>query len=228
MFIDKRNLYSIFFLSGILFLVLFFSRFSFLEGLDASPTTTPETTTTPVVNGVDDTPASTTSTSNTRRSGGSTPATSTSNTTTPATSTSSNTTTPETSTSSNTTTSATSSTVPAPSNEQSSNTKLTPVNSVSTVSTETIVKISDIQTQTNNLGIIIKTDIVNLAKTGLKIIQNPSVMQALSTISDKTILTSIDTLINDGQKVYMNLNSQALQISNNLTNFTKQYQNLNL
>ena len=50
--INKRNLYPIFFLSGILILVLFFSGFSFLEGLT---TTTPvvNDTTTPVVNSVD-------------------------------------------------------------------------------------------------------------------------------------------------------------------------------
>jgi len=52
--INKRNLYPIFFLSGILILVLFFSGFSFLEGLTTTPTTTPvvKTTPTPVVNSV--------------------------------------------------------------------------------------------------------------------------------------------------------------------------------
>lgn len=34
---DKQNLYSIFFLLAILFLVLFFSRFSILEGLEETP-----------------------------------------------------------------------------------------------------------------------------------------------------------------------------------------------
>ena len=53
--INKRNLYPIFFLSGILILVLFFSGFSFMEGL------TTATTTTPVVNAVA-TPAATTTT----------------------------------------------------------------------------------------------------------------------------------------------------------------------
>ena len=58
--INKRNLYPIFFLSGILILVLFFSGFSFLEGLTTTTpvvndTTTPvvNDTTTPVVNSVD-------------------------------------------------------------------------------------------------------------------------------------------------------------------------------
>lgn len=64
--INKRNLYPIFFLSGILILVLFFSGFSFMEGLttntpvvNAVATTTPvvnaATTTTPVVNAPTDT-----------------------------------------------------------------------------------------------------------------------------------------------------------------------------
>lgn len=53
--INKRNLYPIFFLSGILILVLFFSGFSFLEsgveGLTtATPTTATPTATTPIVN----------------------------------------------------------------------------------------------------------------------------------------------------------------------------------
>ena len=55
-FINKRILYPIFFLSGILILVLFFSGFSFMEGLETTtpvvpavntPTTSTPTTPTP-------------------------------------------------------------------------------------------------------------------------------------------------------------------------------------
>lgn len=51
--INKQNLYPIFFLSAILILVLFFSGFSFQEGLTT-------TTNTPVVNAVVTTPTTTT------------------------------------------------------------------------------------------------------------------------------------------------------------------------
>ena len=67
---------------------------------------------------------------------------------------------------------------------------------------------------------------VTTANHAVQIIQNPAIKHALSTISDKTVLKEIDTLIQNGQKIYMNLTLQTMQIENNLNNFTKQYTNL--
>jgi hypothetical protein len=94
-----------------------------------------------------------------------------------------------------------------------------------TISTATIVKISDIQTQASNLRTILQNDVVNSAMTALKLLETPDLKKALSIIS-KPVRQNIENLVRNMDKIYMNLASQTIQIQDNLTNFKNQYQNL--
>jgi hypothetical protein len=238
MFIDKRNLYSILFLLGILLLVLFFSRFSYgVEGL---------TTSTPVINATPSTvipasqvvkpeeqvvkpaaqvvkPATKVVTSNI------VPATKvvTSN-IVPATKVVTSNIVPATTTTPviQATSSPTVTTDPTPTSSNTLN-NLASITETPTISTATIVKVSDIQAQVTNLRNIIQKDVVIHATDAVKLLQNnQDIKKALSLIIDKPVRKEIDILIENMNKVYMNLYLQTMQIQDNLTNFKNQYQNL--
>lgn len=217
MFIDKRNLYSILFLLGILLLVLFFSRFSYgVEGL---------TTSTPVVNA---TPSTQPAPSNVVKPAASRvvkPAAS--NVVKPAAqvvipATQTTTTTPVI----QATTSPVVTTDPTPTSANTVN-NLASVTETPTISTATIVKISDIQAQVTNLRTILQRDVIIHATDAVKLIQNsPDIQKALSLILDKPVRKEIDILLRNMDILHMNLYVQTMQINDNLTNFKNQYQNL--
>jgi len=200
MFIDKRNLYSIFFLSGILLLVLFLSRFSYgVEGL---------TTTTPVINAT----ASTVDSSTTKPAAQvmTKPAAQVV-TTTPVI---------------QATTSPTVTTDPKPTSSTTVK-NLASLIETPVISTATIVKISDIQAQVTNLRTILQKDVIMNSVDSAKLLQsNPDIQKALSLVLDKPVRNEIEILLRNFDNIYMNLYLQTVQIQDNITNFKNQYQNL--
>ena len=210
MFIDKHNIYYLFFLSGILLLVLFVSRFSFMEGLEttpvvnATPTTVESTTTTKPVSQVVTKPVSTTKPV-------SRVVTKPVSTTTPVI---------------QATSPPTVTTDPIPISSKPIN-NLASLTETPTVSTATIVKISDIQSQVTNLRNILQKDVVIQATDAVQLLQNnQDIKKALSMIIDKPVRKEIDIIIENINKIHMNLYVQTMQIQDNLTNFKNQYQNL--
>jgi len=209
MFIDKRNLYSILFLSGILLLVLFLSRFS--KGIEGLATSTP------VVNATPSTKPAPSKVVKPVASKVVTPAAQVvkpieqTTTTTPVI---------------QATTSPVVTTDPTPTSANTVN-NLASVTETPTISTATIVKISDIQAQVTNLRNILQRDVVIHATDAVKLIQtNQDIQKALSLILDKPVRKEIDILLRNIDVLHMNLYLQTMQIHENLTNFKNQYQNL--
>jgi hypothetical protein len=217
MFIDKRNLYSILFLSGILLLVLFLSRFS--KGIEGLATSTP------VVNATPSTKPAPSKVVKPVASKVVKPVAS--KVVTPAAQVvkpieQTTTTTPVI----QATTSPVVTTDPTPTSANTVN-NLASVTETPTISTATIVKISDIQAQVTNLRNILQRDVVIHATDAVKLIQtNQDIQKALSLILDKPVRKEIDILLRNIDVLHMNLYLQTMQIHENLTNFKNQYQNL--
>lgn len=203
MFMDKQNLYSIFFLLAILFLVLFFSRFSFLEGLEGTTSATPVVNATPTTKPVKRMvkPAQVVK---------------------PIAQPQPTTTTPVI----QATSSPMVTTNPTPTSAINT-TNLASLMDTQTISTATIVKISDIQAQVTNLLTILQKDVAtNAIGDALKLREDPDFITAISTISEKPIIQQLNHLADQGIYIYKNLESQTMQIQANLINFKNQYQNL--
>jgi len=124
------------------------------------------------------------------------------------------------------TSSPTVTTDPIPTSQTTVN-NLASVTEIPTVSTATIVKISDIQAQVTNLRTILQKDVVIHATSAVQLLQNnPDLKKAVSMILDKPVRKEIDILLRNIDILHMNLYLQTMQIHDNLTNFKNQYQNL--